>query len=185
MRKVILFMMVSLDGYFEGANHDISWHNADNDEFTDFVHYQNSQIDTLLFGSTTYEMMAQFWTTAEAAQMDGPKTDFMNNTSKVVFSHSLDKADWKNTKLVKDHSSDAVRQLKEKQGKVIAIFGSNNFATSLIADNLIDEFRIMVNPVALGNGTPLFKGITEKVDLKLVDSREFKSGNVLLTYLPA
>src|SRR5476651_1896402 len=143
MRKVIMFMMITLDGYFEGANHDISWHNADNDEFTQFVHEQNDKIDTILFGKTTYEMMASFWTTSQARQLDAPTTRFMNQTSKIVFSHTLDKADWQSTRLVRDHSAEEVKNLKDQPGKVIAIFGSNNFATSLIKDGLIDEYRIM------------------------------------------
>jgi dihydrofolate reductase len=182
VRKVIFFMMVSLDGYFEGPNHDISWHNATSQEFDDFVHKQNQEFDILLFGRRTYEMMSDFWPTEQGMKVDPETAKYMTDTPKVVFSHQPIKVDWENTRLITDDSSAEVKKLKQQGGKNIAIFGSNDFATSLIPDKLIDEFRIMINPLTIGAGTALFKGISQQINLKLNDSRRFNDGNVLLTY---
>jgi dihydrofolate reductase len=183
MRKVFLFMMISLDGYFEGEDHDLSWHNVD-EEFNEFAIAQTNNVGTLLFGRKTYELMASYWSSEPALETDPVVAKQMNETSKMVFSHTLNKADWQNTKLVSDDAAEAVRQLKTQPGKEIGIYGSNNLCVSLMRDGLVDEFRIMVNPVVIGKGTLLFAGINNKVDLKLIDTRKFASGNVLLTYQP-
>jgi len=180
MRKVFLFMMVSLDGYFEGPNHDLSWHNVD-EEFNDFAIAQTDKVSTLLFGRRTYELMASYWPT-ELAEDDPIVAKQMNATAKIVFSHTLDKADWQNTTLVKDNAAEVVRKLKAETGNDIGIYGSNKLCVNLMRDNLVDEFRIMINPVAIGDGTPLFKGIEKQVGLKFVGSKAFENGNVLLTY---
>ena len=178
-------MMVSLDGYFEGVDHDLSWHNVDN-EFNDaFAIPQLKQIDTILFGRRTYDLMASYWPTVDAAKDDPVVAKLMNETAKVVFSHTLDKAEWSKTRLVSSDPVAEVAKLKQSPGKDIAIFGSNNLCLSLLADNLIDEFRIMINPVVVGKGIPLFAGIEKKAGFKLLTTRNFKNGNVLLTYSPA
>ena len=108
----------------------------------------------------------------------------MNSLPKIVFSRTLDKAEWNNSKLVKENVVEKVLKLKEQSGKDIAIFGSSALAVTLAERGLIDEYRIIVNPVFLGGGTSLLKGITEKLNLKLLNARIFKSGNVLLYYAP-
>ena len=181
MRKVFLFNMVSLDGYFEGPNQDISWHNVDA-EFNDFAIKQLDEIGALLFGRVTYQLMASYWPTPMAREDDPVVADKMNRLPKVVFSRTLDKLEWENSKLVKDHAAEQVSELKQQPGKDLAIFGSSDLAVSLMRTGLIDEFRVMVNPVVFGGGKPLFKGIDNRVKLKLVNSRPFRSGNVLLYY---
>ena len=109
----------------------------------------------------------------------------MNSLPKLVFSRTLEKADWENTRLVKDNFVEEVSKLKGQPGKDVAIFGSSDLAVSFVEHSLIDEFRIMVMPVALGDGKPLFKGLRGKLVLKLLRTRTFKSGNVLLYYEPA
>lgn len=183
MRKVFLFMMTSLDGHFEGLEHDLSWHNVD-DEFNDFATQQLGEIGTLLFGRKTYELMAGYWPT-ELTRDDPVVARLMNDAPKVVFSHTMNRPEWSNTTLVNDNAARAVRNLKDQPGKDIAIFGSNNLCVSLMQDGLVDEFRIMVSPVVIGAGTPLFKGIKDTVKLKLASDRKFKNGNVLLTYRSA
>jgi dihydrofolate reductase len=181
VRKVFLFMMVSLDGYFEGPKQDIGWHNVD-EEFNDFAIQQLDDVDMLLFGRVTYEGMASFWPTPFAKENDPIVAEKMNTVSKLVFSKTLDKAEWNNTKLVKEHVAEEILQLKQQSGKDIAIFGSSDLAVSLISLGLVDELRIMVNPVVLGNGKSLFNGLRGKLDLKLLKTRTFSSGNVLLYY---
>ena len=184
MRKVFLFNMTTLDGFFEGPNQDISWHNTD-EEFNEFAINQLHEIDTLLFGRVTYQIMASYWPTDSAISDDPEVAGLMNSLQKVVFSKTLDRADWNNSRLVKENATEEVVKLKQQPGKDIAIFGSSALAVTLAENNLIDEYRIIVNPVFLGQGTSLLKGIKEKLNLKLLNARIFKSGNVLLYYAPA
>lgn len=177
-------MMTSVDGFFEGPDHDLSWHNADA-EFNDFVIEQARGIDLILFGRKTYEMMADFWPSEYARKTDPEVAEIMNATPKIVVSKTLARADWNNTRLISGEIVKNIAELKRRPGKDIAIFGSNNLCVSLIPESLIDEFRIMINPVALGRGSPLFAGLRERSDLKLIKAREFRSGNVLLCYKPA
>lgn len=183
MRKVILFNMVTLDGFFEGPDRDINWHNVD-DEFNEFAIEQINTVDTLIFGRVTYELMASYWPTKEAITNDPIVADKMNSMPKIVFSKTLASADWQNTRLVKGDAAKEIAKLKKQSGKDLIIFGSADLAASFIKDGLIDEFRVMLNPVLLGRGTPLFKGIHEKLNLKLLKTKTFGSGNVLLYYQP-
>jgi dihydrofolate reductase len=186
MRKVFLFNMTTLDGYFEGPNQDIGWHNVD-EEFNEFAIDQLKEVDTLLFGRVTYQGMASYWPTEFAINDDPVVAGLMNSLPKIVFSRTLDKVEWNNSKLVKDaeRAAEEVLKLKGQPGKDIAIFGSSNLAVTLAERGLIDEYRIIVNPVFLGGGTTLLKGIKAKINLKLLNARVFKSGNVLLYYAPA
>jgi len=183
MRKVIFQMMVSLDGYFEGPVKDISWHNVD-EEFNEYAIETLSRVDTLLFGRVTYELMAGYWPTPDAIRNDPVVARSMNALNKVVFSRTLDKADWANTRLVAGTIPEEIMRLKHQAGKDMAIFGSSDLAVTLIEHGLIDEFRIFVNPIVLGSGKPLFAGIRNRLDLKLISARTFHNGNVLLVYRP-
>jgi len=184
MRKVFLFNMTTLDGFFEGPNQDISWHNVD-EEFNEFAIDQLNETGTLLFGRITYQGMASYWPTDAAIHDDPEVAGLMNSLSKIVFSRTLDKPEWNNSRLVKNNVVEEVSKLKQQPGKDIAIFGSSDLAVTLAEQGLIDEYRIIVNPLFLGGGIPLLKGIKEKVNLKLLNARIFKSGNVLLYYAPA
>lgn len=184
MRNVFLFNMVTLDGFFEGPNQDISWHHTD-EEFNEFAIDQLNEIGTLLFGRVTYQGMASYWPTELAKRNDPAIAELMNSLPKVVFSKTLDKVEWNNSRLVKENAEKQVSALKQQPGKDIAIFGSSKLAASLADHGLIDEYRLIVNPVFLGNGTSLLKGIKNKLDLKLLKARTFASGNVLLYYAPA
>ena len=182
MRKIFLFMMVSLDGFYEGQNGDISWHNADNKEFNEFAVQQTSEADLLLFGRKTYELMESYWPT-EAAKRDDPiVAGLMNSTPKIVISNTLKQVEWGNTRLVKENVFEEISKLKEQPGKDIAILGSSELTVCLTNLGLVDEFRIMVNPVALGYGKSLFQGLGNKLNLKFIKSKTFGSGNILLYY---
>ena len=184
MRKIFLFMMVSLDGFFEGPDHELDWHNVDA-EFNEFAADQLNEVDMLLFGWKTYELMAGFWPIDPAKQDSPVIAEKMNTLPKIVFSRKERKVEWENTRLISENVDREVTKLKNQPGKNIAIFGSSNLCVSLIQMGLIDEFRIMVNPVVLGKGHTLFNGIQDKLYLKLLKTRTFKSGNVLLYYQPA
>ena len=184
MRRILFFMMMSLDGYFEGPGGEIDWHNTD-EEFNGFAISQLKEVGTLLFGRVTYEMMASYWPTAEAKKNDPVVAELMNSLPKIAFSKTLPRAHWENTRLVKDGFAAEITKLKHQPGKDLIIFGSSNLAVTFIEHSLLDEFRIMVNPVILGRGQTLFKGINDRLRLKLVKTRTFHSGNVLLYYEPA
>jgi dihydrofolate reductase len=170
-------MLVSVDGYFEGPDHDISWHNVD-PEFVTFADEQvEEDVGMLLFGRRTYDLMASFWPT-----LDSTTARLMNAALKVVISDSPFEPEWENTTVVSENVAGAVRELKNQSGKDIAIFGSNMLCVSLMEEGLVDEFRIMVCPVALGKGTQLFAGLTKRVKLRLLKSRTFASGNMLQYY---
>jgi len=183
MRKVIFFMLTTLDGFFEGPNREIDWHNVD-EEFNEFAIDQLNSVDVLLFGRVTYELMASYWPTPAAATDDPIVADKMNHLPKIVFSKTLSSVDWQNTRLVKENIAEEISKLKQQPGKDLIIFGSSDLAVTFIRHGLIDEYRIMVNPVVLGNGKPLFKGINDKLNLKLLKTKTFRSGNVLLYYQP-
>jgi dihydrofolate reductase len=183
LRKVIIFNLVSLDGYFEGPNHILDWHNVDA-EFQEFAIAQLDSAGLLLFGRVTYELMAGFWPTAAAARDDPLTAAAMNRLPKVVFSRTLDHVNWQNTRLVKENIVAEVWRLKDKPGKDIFIFGSSDLSVALIQHDLIDEFRLLVNPLVLGAGTALFHGIQEVLLLRLLRTQTFKNGNVLLVYQP-
>ena len=181
MRKVIFFMLTTLDGFYEGPNKEIDWHNVD-EEFNQFAIDQLNSVDVLLFGRVTYELMASYWPTEAATTNDPIVADKMNHLPKIVFSKTRASVEWQNTRLVKENIAEEIAKLKRQPGKDLIIFGSSDLAVTLIQDGLIDEYRIMVNPVVLGNGKPLFKGIKDKLNLRLINARKFKSGNVLLYY---
>ena len=182
MRKIFLFMNVSLDGYFEDKDHGLSWsHSGD---FEAFSPEQGQEVDTMLFGRKTYEMFRNFWPTPQAAEFAPEVANFINERLKVVVSHRPYEPGWSNVRVISTEATEADKQLKEQPGKNIIIFGSNSLCVGLMQKGLIDEFQLMLNPVALGEGTSLFKGLPEKEELTLTNIQQFKSGKVLLTYQP-
>ena len=184
MPKLLVFNSVTVDGYFSGLNGDISWAHKDRQdaEWNAFVSGNASSEGTLLLGRITYDLMASYWPTTTAMQNDPEVAAGMNNARKVVFSRTLDKASWKNTKLVKDRIADEVRRMKQAPGNDMAILGSGSIVSQLTQEGLIDEYQFVVNPIALGKGKILFEGITNKLNLKLLKTRTFQNGNVLMVY---
>jgi dihydrofolate reductase len=183
MRKIILFNMMTLDGFFAGPDGALDWHVVD-EEFLAFAIEQLDSVDTLLFGRITYQFMADYWPKPDAIEHDPVIAQKMNQTPKIVFSRTLEKAEWENSRLVKEKVAEELLKLKEQPGKDMIIFGSANFAATLTQNNLIDEYRVMVNPVVLGSGKTLFPKVRSRLLLQLESSRIFRSGNVLLTYQP-
>ena len=183
MRKVILFNAITLNGFFEGPNRELDWHNVD-EEFNEFAGDQLMTFDTLLFGRVTYEMMASYWPTPAGLADDPIIANLMNTIPKIVFSRTLEKADWNNTRLVKDHVGEEMAKLKAQPGMDMAIFGSGVLASSFTNLGLIDEYRLIVNPVILGDGHSMFRGVNDRLNLKLLRTTTFRSGNVLLYYEP-
>ena len=183
MRKIISFLATTVDGYYEGPNQEFDWPVVD-EEFNEFSLQQLDEVDTLLFGRVTYQGMAAYWPTS-AAQQDDPRVAAkMNSLPKLVVSRTLDRAEWANTQVVRGDVAEELTRLKQQPGKDIAIFGSSDLTVSLLRLGLVDGLRIMVNPVVLGDGRSLFRTAPERIGLKLLSARPFRSGNVLLTYQP-
>lgn len=183
MRRVVAFEQVSLDGYFVDATGDMSWAHRQDAEWNAFVGGNASGGGSLLFGRVTYELMASFWPTPAAMERAPVVAEGMNNMPKVVFSRTLATAAWKNTKLVKGDLAAEVRKMKNETGPDLAILGSG-IVSQLAQARLIDELQIVVNPIVLGKGRTLFEGVKEKIALKLIKTRAFGNGNVVLYYEP-
>jgi dihydrofolate reductase len=183
MGKLVVYNFVSLNGYFKGANEDISWAKPGSKEETDFAAENFKSGNILLFGRVTYEMMKSYWPTPEAAKTAPAVAEGMNKAEKIVISKTLEKADWNNTTILKDNIDDVIKKLKES-GKNITILGSGSIVNYFAEKGMIDEYEVMVHPVAIPGGTPFLKDIGDKLELELVESKPFKSGVVLLTYEP-
>jgi dihydrofolate reductase len=183
MRQLISFNLMTLDGFFEGPDHDINWHNVDK-EFDEFSIAQLETAGVLLFGRVTYELMAGYWLSEAGLKDDPVVANWMNSLPKVVFSRTLEKADWNNTRLIKTDIAGEIAKLKQQPGKDLFLFGSADLATTLIKLGLIDEYRILLNPIVLGKGSPLFKGVEKPFKLSLIKTRAFHNGNIMLYYQP-
>lgn len=178
-----VFNLVTLDGYFAGQDGDISWHRVD-DEFQEYAERNSTSGNTLLFGRVTYELMASHWPSLEALENDPIVAEGMNSSPKIVFSRTLSRADWVNTRLVKDDMLGEVRRLKQGSGKDLTVLGSGSIVAQLAQAGMIDEYQLLVNPVVLGRGKTMFEGVRDRLFLRLVDTRSFANGNVLLRYEP-
>ena len=176
-----MWNMVTLDGFFEGQKSwELDWHEYIwGEELEQFSLEQLENMDMLLFGRITYQGMADYWSTAT-----GRVAEFMNSIQKVVFSGTLEKAVWNNTRLVKTEAGEEVAKLKQQPGRDIFIFGSASLSSSLMRKNLIDEYRLCLNPLILGKGNPLFKPSPDRIKMKLLEARPLKSGGIILRYEP-
>jgi len=181
MRRLTVFNLVTLDGFFAGQGGDIAWHNVD-EEFQELANAASNSGNTLLFGRVTYELMAGFWPTPEAIKTDPVVAAGMNKAEKIVFSRTLDKADWNNTRLVKKNMVAEVRRLKQGPGKDLTVLGSGSIVSQLAQEGLIDEYQILLNPVVIGKGKTMFEGVKDRFSLKLAKTRVFGNGNILLSY---
>lgn len=185
MRKLVVFNLITLDGFFAGPHGEIDWHNVDA-EFQKFAVEQTKTFTTHMYGRVTYEMMASYWTTAEARKEDPIISLLMNTTPKVVFSKTLadvqESDHWKNVTLYHDITPKIIKDLKQDGTGDIAVLGSGTVVQALTDLRLVDEYRLLVNPIIIGKGKPLFKDVKERLKLTLVSERTFKNGNVLLTY---
>ena len=180
MRKLVVWNLMTLDGYFEGTTPwDIDFHNrAWGPELEALSESFGEEGDLLVFGRKTYEGMAAYWPTAE----DSSKTkDYMNGIAKICVSRTLTDPGWNNARVVQDPVKE-LSALKAEDGKTIFIFGSAELAASMITANLVDEYRVCIVPVLLGTGNPLFKTATGQTPLRLISSATTAKGAVILNY---
>jgi dihydrofolate reductase len=186
MGRLIVFNQASLDGYFVDGRGDMNWaRNLTPDaEWDAFVEGNARGGGILVFGRITYELMAGYWPTPAAARQLPVVAERMNALQKIVFSRSLKEASWSNTRLVKEGMAAEIRKLKAEPGSGMAIMGSGSVVAQLADEGLIDEYQIVVVPVALGAGRTMFEGVKKPIRLRRTSSRSFANGNVVLCYEP-
>lgn len=189
MRKIILMLHLSLDGMIAGPNDELDWITYDSD-LEAYAHAMHDITDAVIWGRRTYEGMAGYWLTIpgnpESTQPERNHAAWLDDATKIVVSRTLDKVAWNDnpkTLLIKDNIADQINALKAQPGKDIWFLGSPNLAQTFMQLDLIDEYRFNINPTILGNGKPLFVNMG-KMQLTLLDSKQLKSGVVLLRYEP-
>ena len=189
MRRIVVFNNVTVDGFFAGPHGEIEWFKVNHDpEFDEFSRDQSKTGDALILGRTTYEMMESYWPTPEAIKSNPAMAGVMKDIQKIVFSRTLravdERSNWRNVRLLHEIKSEEILKLKEQKGRDIAILGSGSIVQQLTNLGLIDEYNLVVHPVVLGAGKSLFAGVETK-NLRLIKTRAFKNGIVLLCYHPA
>lgn len=187
MRKLHVFNNVSLDGYFTDANNDYSWtHEGANDpEMAQFTKDNAQGANALVFGRVTYEIMASWWPTPEAAKATPEVAKGMNEAPKYVFSRSLRSADWSNTTLLRSDPATEIARIKETSGPDMTVLGSGTIVAQLAEAGLIDEVQLMVCPVVLGSGRSQFDGVSDWLRWTPSRSKTFKNGRVFLAFKKA
>ncbi|MDB5260380.1 MAG: dihydrofolate reductase [Candidatus Nomurabacteria bacterium] len=185
MRKLVLFLHQSLDGYCATKDGGLDWIPY-NEAFEKYAEKMVQTVGLPLYGRVTYEMMKSYWPTAlnnpSASKHDQEHAAWIENVEKIVFSTTLIKEDWHNTRVISSNVEEEVKKLKEGEGKDLVIFGSPTLARSLMKMNLIDEFNFTVSPVILGDGLTFIRGIEERVNLELISSEQIEGGIVALHY---
>jgi len=183
MRKIVLMMSMSLDGFIEGPGRDIGWHQVD-EELHRHFNEEIGKLGGMLHGRVVYELMAGFWPTADKDPDSTPTmvefAGIWRDMPKVVYSRTLERADW-NTTIVRDVVPEEVRALKAQPGGDLSLGGAD-LAAAFLRHDLVDEFRVYVHPVLVGRGKPLFPEAEALTMLRLTETRPFGKGVVLLRY---
>lgn len=190
MRKVISLIHLSLDGFAAGPNDELDWIAYD-DELEQDAHSLHDMTDAVIWGRRTYEGMAGYWLTVPGNPASTPAelehARWLDNATKIVVSRTLDRIEWNNTQntvLIKDNITEEINKIKQQPGKDIWFLGSTTLAQTFMQLDLIDEYRININPTVLGRGKSLFASVTRKIPLKLLEAKTFKSGVVAMRYEP-
>jgi len=191
LRKVISLIHLSLDGLASGPNDELDWISYDA-ELEQSAHSLHALTDAVIWGRRTYEGMASYWLTVpgnpESTPAELEHVRYLEGATKIVVSRTLHQVAWgdaQNTVLIKDNVADEINKIKQQPGKDIWFLGSVNLAQTFMQLDLIDEYRINVNPTVLGQGKPFFTDVTREFPLKLLEAKTLKSGVVALRYEPA
>lgn len=178
--------MLTLDGCVSGPNGELDWlFEINDDERNKFFFDLYNSIDGAIFGRITYQAMANHWTSAEwntSSDKNDVFARIMNNLNKYVFSRTLEKVEWENSTLVKGDVTEEVAKLKHQSGKNIVLCGGIGIAKTFMKLNLIDEYRLIVHPIAIGKGIHLFEDLNDKMNLKLLNTINFPTGITALYY---
>jgi dihydrofolate reductase len=190
MRKIISLTHVSLDGFSSGLNDELDWITYDQ-ELESYSHALHDVTDAVIWGRKTYQGMAGYWLTVpgnpDATEPEREHVRWLDNATKIVVSRTLDKIDWggnTNTLLIKDNIAEQINAIKQQPGKDIWFLGSPVLLQTFMELDLIDEYRININPTVMGKGKPLFTGNSRMFKLKLLEARTLKSGVILTRYAP-
>jgi dihydrofolate reductase len=184
MQTLAAFIFTSLDGFYEGPNGELGWPIVDQ-EFNEFATRQLNEADVIAFGRGTYEHMAAYWPTKEAKANDPAMASRMNDKEKLVFSSTLTDVDWSGTTLFRGEATDLIPTIMAGAGQELLVIGSAHLTANLMQAGLLDELRIMVCPIVLGQGRSLFEDLKTQVSLSLMSVRQFDSGTLVLTYRPS
>jgi dihydrofolate reductase len=179
MGTLTSFTFMTLDGYYKGFDEDISWHIHDS-EGEKFSQQSLEAGNTLIFGRKTFEMMSGFWPTAQATEAYPLVAEGMNRAKKLVITSAPRLPKWNNTHILNENWVHEIAQLKEREN--LTLLGSGTILTQLAEVGLIDQFQFMIDPIVIGQGTSIFNGLSCPVNVRLVDTRIFESGKLLLTY---
>lgn len=183
MRRLSVFNNVSLDGYFTSATSGVDWaYQEDDPDWNAFVRDNAKGSSAIVLGRITYEMMVGWWPTAAAKAADPAVAEGMNGAEKIVFSRTLRRTTWSNTRFIGDDPASAMRGLKQAPGGDMVILGSGTIVAQLADAELIDSYQLVVNPVVLGAGRTMFEGVNGPRSLGLVDTRTFRNGKIVMTY---
>lgn len=187
MRKLIVSMNITLDGFMSGPDCELDWHfSAWNNEMAQVAAEQLNRADTIILGRITYCAMARYWPmqakNMSCAREDIAFADMMNTYTKIVFSKTLQQSEWHNTKLVKGSIAEEIASLKQQPGKDMIIYGSVKLVAALMQLHLIDEYQLWIHPVVLGKGKPLFRQLKDKLNMRLISTTKFRSGVVMMSY---
>ena len=187
MRKLVVFMNITLDGFIAGPHCELDWHfDYWNEEMLQQTTQQLRNADTLLFGRVTYSKMCSYWQ-ARAKEVLLPReeiafVEMMNSYKKIVFSKTLTHARWNNAEIVSAPAHKTILHLKQMPGKDLLIYGSGSLVTDLIKRNMVDEYHLLVHPVAIGKGKTLFGSHTAYTSLQLCNVKPLSCGVVALNY---
>jgi dihydrofolate reductase len=184
MQTLASFIFTSLDGFYEGPNGELDWPIVDQ-EFNDFAARQLDEADAIAFGRATYEHMAAYWPTEQAEANDPAITSRMNGKEKMVFSRTLTEVNWSGATVVRGEATAQIPAVMAGTEKELLVIGSAHLTADLAQAGILDELRIMVCPIVLGQGRSLFEDLKNRVSLSLIRVREFHSGNLVLTYRPS
>ena len=186
MRKIIISLHISLDGYAAGPKGEMDWIRIDEEMF-DFVGQLTAEADTAMYGRVTYEMMDAYWPTAadhpNPSKHDIEHSNWYNQVNKVILSRTMEGKDKLKTRFIGGNPEQEIRELKQQPGKNILIFGSPSVVRFLMEHNLIDEYWLFVNPMILGKGIPVFAPIKEKIKLEPLSTKVFACGVTALGYV--
>jgi dihydrofolate reductase len=185
-RRLYVSIIVSLDGFIEGPGRELDWFLDGDPEFERYCNEMLDSVGLALYGRRSYELMLQYWPNAEKNPRSPVDLEFarkINALPKVVLSRTLERVEWNNTTLIKDDVGERIRELKRAPGKPIVAWAGAELVRTLSALDLVDEYRLIVHPVLLGSGTPLFQG-GERRKLRLSRTTQLGKSLVVLCYEP-
>lgn len=183
MKKLKLQMQMTIDGFVAGPNDELNWMKFDwADDIKNYVNELTDSVDTIIMGRKMTDGFISYWSNVKPQSEEYQFARKMMEKHKIVFTKSLGQSKWENTSLAKGDLKDEIDKLKNQTGKDIIVYGGVGFVSSLVQSGLIDEYYLFINPVVLGDGRTIFRGVEKKVDVKLAESRKFSCGIVINKY---